>query len=262
MMIRRLLTATAILTASTPALAAADLSVDVQTPTVAVYDTGSYDVVVENVGNRRARNVTLTIDLPETNTSPTVYLLGDLDTYDSRCSLSGRQLTCALGTLRQNRSTTVSLDLMLPLSTAPIQIGASVSSPDDGNASNDSDVEAADLTTYPVAINAPVAATNRHCTSSSNPGLTSFYECELFPSSISSHGITLQSNGSISFANAPPSFTGSWSQTSSDHLSLQYFDGGQLVMSFDGYGVSSSCFEGRADFFPQNGYHALYEVCL
>jgi hypothetical protein len=259
-MTHRILTALAILLSSSPAFAAADLSVSVTPPAAQhVYQNGTFDVIVANIGNQNARNVSLSIDLPQTNTSPTVHIMGDLGAFDSRCSLSGQTLTCGLGTIRKNKSETVSFDIALPYSTAPLNIDvAASSSPADANPANNSLTHVASLLTYDVTMSLPEAVINRHCT---GQGLTSFFECELYPSSITSHAITFNSGGSITFASAPAGYTGTWSQPAPDRLLFQYYDNGNLVASFDGRGVSSGCFEG-ATTFPNSSYLAMYEVCL
>jgi hypothetical protein len=99
---------------------------------------------------------------------------------------------------------------------------------------------------------------NEHCTGTS---LASFYECTLYPSSISSHDITLESDGTISFDGDPPDYTGAWSSSPDDQLSFTYSYDGTVVAEFEGYGVSSSCFEGLTT-FPGSSYVAPYEVCV
>ena len=43
-------------------------------------------------GNKNANNVTLTIELPITSTSPNQYILGTLDSYSGSCNLNGFNL--------------------------------------------------------------------------------------------------------------------------------------------------------------------------
>lgn len=112
-----------------------------------------------------------------------------------------------------------------------------------------------------LTIGTGVVVTNSHCTG--QPTLSSYFECRLFPSSISSHQTQFNSDGSITFIGAPATFTGSWTYTAAQNrLQFQYFDGGNLVATFDGRGVNSRCAEGRTTFTPDNGYLSLYEVCF
>ncbi len=262
-MIRRSLCLAALtctLLAVSPALAASgvDLSVGISAPTgVHVDENGRYTVTVSNTGNRNAASVSLVIDLPKTHTSPTVLVMGQLGARDSRCALTGTALTCALGTVGRGATKSVFFDIALPYSTAPIVFDADVvTTSSDTNAANDSAQHVAAPLTYPVTLAAPVTSTIRHCT---GQGLTSFYECERFPSSIASHTTTFNADFTISVPNEP-TITGVWSRPAVDRLRFQYFEGGLPVATFEGRGVSARCFEGVTTF--DGPYSAMYEVCL
>ncbi|HQY60717.1 MAG: hypothetical protein IPF92_10805 [Myxococcales bacterium] len=248
------------LLAVSPALAApgADLSVGISAPVgVHVDETGRYTVTVANSGNRNASNVSVVIDLPKTHTSPQVFVMGQLGARDSRCTLSGTALTCALGTVGRGATKSVFFDIALPYSAAPIVFDADVTtSSSDTNAANDSAQHTATPLTYPVTVAAPATATIRHCT---GQGLTSFHECERFPSSISSHTTTFNADTTLSVP-GEPSVSGSWSRPAADRLTFQYVDGGMPVATFEGYGVSGRCFEGVTTF--GGPYMAMYEVCF
>jgi hypothetical protein len=97
---------------------------------------------------------------------------------------------------------------------------------------------------------------NRHCTGT---GLTAWYECTLFPSSISQHTAEFHADGTITFP-GEPDFTGGWSQNGDDHLAFTYYELGTPVASFEGRGASASCFEGLTAFDPP--WVAPYEVCF
>ncbi|HRG98478.1 MAG TPA: hypothetical protein PLR99_19635 [Polyangiaceae bacterium] len=235
-----------------------DLAVSLSAPPgVHVDETGRYTLTVTNSGNRSASNVTVSVALPRTHTSPQVYVLGQMGALGSGCSVSGTTLTCALGSIGRGRATSKTFDIALPYSTAPLVFDATVStSSGDTNPANDTASLTAAPLTVPVAVAGPVTVTNRHCT---GQALTSFYECELFPSSLSSHQATFNADGSISVP-GEPTISGSWSQPSSDRLVFQYVESGNVVATFDGRGVRAKCFEGATTF--GGPYVSMYEVCL
>lgn len=250
----------ATLLAATPALAAANLRVELPTPAPAlVYDEVDVDVIVANDGNKAASAVTLTIALPATHTSPQVHVMGELAGIDPRCALAGTALTCALGSLGKGKSTTVSFRIALPEAAEALTIAASASTPSPENtlADNLASVEPA-LLRYAVAIADGDVAHNRHCT---GQGLTSFFECALFPSSISAHDVTFHGDGTLSFIDAPEGYAGVWSQDAAEHLAFTYFYGDEVVAEFVGHGVNPACFEGVVH-FPGSPYVAPYEVCM
>lgn len=240
----------------------ADVTVNI-TPPAGVYvgNPGTYQVAVANTGNDRATVVQLTIALPRTHTSPVVQVLGTLGAYDNRCSRSGTNLVCPLGTLNAGSSTNVSFTISLPQSSTPIVVGASVTTQStELTTANNSDSDTAYLLHPPTTVNVGDAAHVEHCTGT---GLTSFFECTLYPSSISSHDFTVLSGGLIAFVGAPASYWGTWSQSAGpDRLALEYYDGTSNVASFSGYAVGNDCFEGVTIFHPASPYVAPYRVCL
>lgn len=242
-----------------PALAAADLNVSIPAPSPEyVYDTTAYDVVVSNIGNKSASGVVLTIELPETNTSPNVYVMGTLGGVDPRCSLSGTTLTCNLGSIARNTATTVSFGIDLPQADQTLMISASATSSSPENTlANNSASDIAPLLNYDVAVSAGDIASISHCT---GQGLTSFFECERYPSSISMHEHEFLADGQIAIAE-DPSLTGSWSQPTSDSLVFTYEQGGFVVAEFEGWGTTPDCFEGITT-FPGSSWVAPYEVCI
>lgn len=244
---------------ATPALAAADLAVSLPAPAPAhVYESATYEVEVANVGNRNADDVTLTIALPETHTSPQVYVMGELGSIDGRCTQSGTELVCDLGRIRKNRSTTVSFDLELPQADEVLEIVADAStSSSESNLANNEASLAPSLLSYSTTVSAGDVAQVEHCT---GQGLTSFYECVLSPSSISSHIVELGS-GTLSFPGQDPGYGGTWSQPSADQLSMTYTYNGSPVAQFDGWGTSPGCFEGITT-FPGSAWVSPYEVCF
>jgi len=242
------------------ASAKADLEVTLSAPGLTtVYDMARYDVTVRNNGRRSAKNVELRIDLPETNTSPTVHVMGDVGDMSGACDLVGTSVICDLGRVRRNKQKSVYFEMSHPVQmpAGTIDVLATTSS-NETNPQDNSLSYAPSLSYYDTPISGPAHITNRHCT---GQGLSGFYECELYPSSISSHGVTLEQDGTISFDNAPMGYTGTWSQVQDDRLQLAYYHLGTLTVAFHGYGVGSGCFEGLA-IFPTSSYNSAYEVCL
>jgi len=252
-----LLTSLTLMTA--PALAAreADLETTVSLPaSTLVYDEERVSITVANNGNKNASDVELTIQLPETHTSPTVYVMGDVTDLNSKCSLSGTEVTCDLGRVRKNRSKTVWLDIILPWSAAAADFDAAATTTTaEANTADDSDIGAASLTYVDVVIAGPIDVVNQHCTGTD---LIGFYECTLFPSSISSHDVIFNDDGTIDLG--VTDYTGTWEQDTDDHLWFEYSYQGNVVAEFEGNGVNADCFEGITDF--GTGYVAPYEVCL
>ncbi len=247
------------MTVATPAFAAANLKVAFSAPAgLRVYQNGTYTATVSNNGNKAASAVSVQIQLPKTATSPQVYVLGTLGAKSNNCTLVGTKLSCTIGTLAKGASSSVFFNLAIPYATVPAVLTTTASTTSVENTLTDNSIaHTASLATVPVTIAANDAAVNDHCT---GQGLTSFFECTLFPSSISSHDTTFNTGGTISFVNAP-GYTGTWSQPSPDRLVFQYFDNGALAASFDGRGVNANCFEGKTT-FPGSAYVSMYEVCF
>lgn len=236
-----------------------DVAVDIVTPASApVYGTTSYDIDVSNVSNKRARGVELVVLLPETDTSPTVHVMGTLSGVDARCTQVGTELECSLGNINAGATKTVSFDISLPQADKVLEVGALVdTSNTDSNPNNDSDTDVAPLTNYAVTVSPGDTASNLHCTGTN---LTSYFECTLFPSSISGHAHDFLSGGQIGIQGLP-AYGGTWSQATADSLEFTYTWNGQLVLEFEGYGTSGNCFEGIST-FPNSGYVSPYEVCI
>lgn len=257
----RLLAAASILLGAVSAHAAADIEVEFTPPAgVEVYETGRYTVRIANTGDAQAKNVKAYIQLPETGTSPQVYLMGTLGALHRQCqAISDTILECNFGRVKAGRAKTRWFELALPAVRGPIDfvVEARTTSNESSTANN-----ALSQTVSPAAIATPVGAprvaVNRHCT---GQGLTAFFECTLFPSSISSHQITLEADGSITFANGAPGYTGAWQQPWPEALYFTYSNNGQIAAAFSGVGVGGDCFEGLT-VFPGSAYVAPYEVCL
>ncbi|MCA9544284.1 MAG: hypothetical protein KC613_07825 [Myxococcales bacterium] len=257
----RFFAAAGVLFGAAGAHARADIAVDFTPPaTIQVGATDTFQVAVTNQGTRRADNVEVHIGLPATMTSPQVHVRGDLGAFSPACWLSGdTTLSCDLGRLNKGASATVAFDLALPAAVGPteFQVEARTTSRE-SDVNNNALSEAVTLTYVNTPIAAGTPALVRHCT---GQNLTSFYECTLYPSSISSHDIVFQAGNAITFPNAPGNYTGWWSQPAPDRLSYTYYEDGAPVVAYQGYGVGGGCFEGVA-LFIGGPWVAGYEVCL
>ncbi len=267
MLIRSVLPAiTTFLLAST-AYAAADVRVTIPQPAaVHVNDPSAIDVVVANIGNKRADGVVLTIQLPTTNTTP-IHVMGVVSGLDSRCSRSGATVTCALSSIARNSSTTVSFDMALPQADKTLAINASATSTSAENSlSNNSAVSIPPLLNYAIPVAEGDSAVVELCTGTA---LTSFYECTLFPSSLQSFDVDFVANQELSFP-IDPGYGGTWSQippgslqTDPEYLSMTIMSMGEIVAEFEGWGSSDlpECFDGMTT-FPGSTYVSPYHVCL
>lgn len=257
---KHLLFTLTLLAASTaaPAFAAADLETTIGEPSGLYVDQmGTWTVVVENVGNRNANNVSLVIELPETGTGPTLYVMGDLDSWSSACSQVGTTLDCSLGRLRKGDAVSVSFDIALPYADGGLVVEASASTTSsESNTSNNDDAVAHAPLYYANPISGPLAVVNEHCT---GQGLTSFWECLVSPGSITSHDATFEANGDVTFP-FPTTTYGFWQQPTSDTLTVQYWSGGALVADFEGVGVAGGCWEGLT-VFQGNNWVSPYRIC-
>jgi hypothetical protein len=231
-----------------------DLTVTLTAPSARVYDEGTYSFRVANVSNRNATGVQLVIDLPRTNTSPQVYLMGNLGARDPRCTYANQRLTCTIGALNRNTATTLDVALRLPYAVAPLSITATASSTGSPEATpaNNTLTHVPQLAFHPTSFSGGAIET-RVC---AGTGLTSFFECELFPSSISSFTGRLESNGSITVDNEPV-ITGAWWPIT-DGVHIEYVDG-VTIYAMDAKSVGGDCFEGRLSF--GGNQVAMHEVC-
>ncbi len=241
----------------------ADLTVSITAPAgVYVYQPGTYSVVVSNIGNRNADATVLTIGLPATGTSPVVHVLGELGAFDNRCSLAGTELVCALGQVRRGTSTTVQVTIELPQSAAPLVVTADVETTTaERSNTNNSDADTAYLLHPSRFVSVGENAHVEHCTGT---GLVSFYECTLYPSSISTHDFEFLAGNLLAFTNpSGTTYWGEWEQNGTgDELDLRYHDGATKVAEFHGVAVGGDCFEGVTQFFPPGSYVAPYRVCV
>ena len=194
--------------AASPAFAAGapDLVTTLTAPSAsAVYESATYKVTVANQGTRNAVGVTLTIDLPHTHTSPTQHILGDVTSLPNRCSVVDLQVVCTLGRIKKGLSKSVRLDVAFPFAIDTLEIEATSEVVNEANPSDNSVSYVVDPDTFDVSWSAPHTVVVEHCT---GQDLSSFFECELFPSSIFSHEATLHTDGTISFPH--PGYSGTW----------------------------------------------------
>lgn len=255
------------------AAASADVQVQMQAPSsVQISTATAYAVTVQNKGPSTATSVNLVIEFPLTDTSPTVAILGTVTESDTRCVIASNKITCAFGTLKKGKSASVSYAYTAPVSTKPLQMKATVSSAvSDNNPANNFSTIIPNLV-YPSRSILSANVVNSHCTGTN---LTSYFECLLFPSSISSHITTLNADHTIEFSD--PSYSGIWSQnTAKTSLSFSYYQstttgsgsttgsGTTKVAEFNGYAINgSNCFDGLTTFFPEpSTYVSPYRVCI
>ncbi len=248
------------------AFAAADLSVTTTAPAgVKYYDIATYRVSVKNVGNTSSSGGRVEIDLPKTGTSPQVYTLGQVTAVPAGCTLAASRITCTFGTTKKGVTRNYDFGFKAPYSSAPIALTARVVPTWTGDpAANNLTTRTLALSGHSFTIPDGYATDIRHCTGSAS--LTSFFECTLFPSSISNHGSVFAAGGVVNFdVGVDPAYTGAWQQPAADQLTFQYFENGVLVAEFDGRGVGGGCFEGLTRFWDAPGvlspYVSPYEVC-
>lgn len=248
----------AVTAAPAGAQSAADLRTTMSAPaTTPVGTAARYTVTVSNTG-ASASAAQLVVDLPRTNTSPTVHVMGDVANVSSGCVRSGTTLSCSLGSIARNRTRSVSFDLTLPYSTTPLNVGATASSatPERTPVDNVATRTAQQTFTSPV-VAAPQAIRNTLCTGT---GLTSFFECTLYPSSQQTHDVTFLPGGEIDLSAQGAGYGGSWTASGTD-LTFTYTEDGVPVGTFVGKGTAESCWEGRMTFPGATAYSAMYQVC-
>ncbi len=252
------------LVATAAAAPVPDLKTAITAPTSSTVDVAAtWSFKVSNTGTKDASGVKLFINLPATNTSPTVYVMGAVGTLPTGCTLSGTRVTCDVGLVKRGKSSTKSFTLALPESAGTLDFStdASTTTSGDNTANNTASAVGSPSNVVVTAPTTDVDVDNSHCTGT---GLESYYECELYPSSISSHTATFHpADNSISF-DGMPDYWGSYA-ISGDQLWFEYEDASGVVAEFVGYGVANStdnCWEGVTNFFPASSYVAPYRVCL
>ncbi len=223
-----------------------------------------YSTRVRNIGNQTAQGVTLTVTFPLTNTSPNKYILGKLSsvqTSGGTCSVVANKIQCNFGNLSQNQTRTVTFTFEFQVaSTLPtMQTTVASTSTNEKDPYNNYLAFTPSLQ-YPDNI---VTAGDYLVTSCTGRGLTSFYECEQFPSSQQSFTASFDLGGTISIPQEP-AYNGFWDQNSLPlnktlHFTIMY--GSVTEAEFNGFAVSSTCFEGLTTFPGNTTYNSAYRVC-
>lgn len=247
------------------AASSADLSVSISAPsTVAVSTPTVYTVSVKNIGPSTTSNVQAVVTFPQTNTSPQVYILGNLSTSDTRCTIANRQLICTLpGTLKKGKVANFTYSYIAPVSTKALTMTATATSSLPDLVAGNSTASITPNLVYPSRPLTVANILNSHCTGTS---LTAYFECLLFPSSLSSHTATFNSDNTITLTE--PGYTGTWSQNSAkSSLKFEYFEatgtGSTKVAEFNGWAINGlNCFDGLTNFFPVSTYVSPYRVCI
>ena len=240
----------------------ADLEVTLQAPaSISINTPTVYTAKIKNRGPNTAEGVNLTVTLPLTNTSPTTAILGTVSGLDSRCSVVNKRIVCAqLGSLKKDKTITINYTYTAPVANKPLTMtavgAATTADPVAGN-------NTASVTPSFVYPNRPIVSAsilNSHCT---GQNLSAYFECLLFPSSIATHGITLNADHTITFVQQGSGYTGTWSQPTPYQLTFSYFEGADKVMEFNGFATNgNTCFDGITNFFPASNYMSAYRACI
>ncbi|CAN5417127.1 hypothetical protein BH10ACI3_BH10ACI3_10410 [soil metagenome] len=223
-----------------------------------------YSTRVKNIGNQTAQAVTITVEFPLTNTSPTKYILGKLtgvSASSGTCSTAGNKITCNIGSLIKNQTkyVTFAFEFQVATTAPTFKATAMTSSINEVNAANNTR-SFTPTVTYPDNVISSGTFLVSSCT---GRGLTSFYECELSPSSIQTR-LSLDLNlGGTLIVTGEPSYFGFWDQNTLLNKSLHFtIDGGTgTEVDFNGFASNANCFKGITT-FPQNPtYNSAYRVC-
>jgi len=242
-----------------------DIRVQITGPSTAVVGTPyQYTVNVRNIGGSRADGVVVYVDFPQTNTSPQVYILGTVSGFPTNsCQMVSRRLRCTAGNLNPNAQRNYSFNFTYPVTTKTLEIKATGSSTSMNEANSNNNM----ASVFP-AIGYPtnqISSANVLVSLCTGTNLSSFFECEKFPSSIQYFTMTMNSGGTLS--NFPePGYTGFWTQnqtTNQPFQQLQFtISDGYSGASFEGYASSTTCFDGITTFIPTSTYNSAYRVCV
>lgn len=237
-----------------------NLQVQLQGPASAFVNSPYiYTVNVKNIGGSTAAGVKVIVDFPLTDTSPTTHILGLLSGIDNRCQVVANKLQCDLDSIMKNRNKPFTFNFALPVSTKVLELKAtgSTTTPGEVNQANNTATIVPSLSYLSNQLSSANVLVS-HCT---GQGLTSYFECELFQSSISNFTMTLNTGGTMTLP--APGYTGQWDQLSSpQQLHFIITDGNGFTAEFNGYATGPTCFEGMTTFIPNNNYISPYKVCV
>ena len=219
-----------------------------------------YTTRVKNIGNQTAQNVQIVVEFPLTNTSPNKYILGKLtgvSASSGTCSTAGNKITCNVGSIGNNATKYVTFTFEFQVATtAPtLKTTASTGSTNEQNPNNNT-------RSFTPAVRYPVnelTAGSYIVSSCTGRGLTSFYECEMAPSSIQTVlGLDFNLGGTLSVTDYPQ-YTGFWDQAVQPDRSLHFTIDGEL--EFTGFASNSNCYKGITTFPSTTVYNSAYRVC-
>jgi uncharacterized repeat protein (TIGR01451 family) len=218
-----------------------------------------YTVNVKNIGNRPASNVKVVVDLPLTDTSPNKHILGKLTGINANdCQVISNKLHCNMYTLNNNQTKFFTFNFELPVSTKTLTFKATASTTTSGDPLGNNVLSHTPALSYGTrAITSSVDVLVSHCT---GQGLTSYYECELYPSSIASFTATLSIDTFI-YVTGYGSL-GNWDQNISNQRLHMLLSDGYSTADFNGFSTGGNCFEGMTTFLPVSPYVSLYKVCI
>lgn len=219
-----------------------------------------YTTRVRNIGNQTAQNVTIVVEFPLTNTSPNKYILGKLSGVSAStgtCSTAGNKITCNVGSLTNNQTKSVTFTFEFQVaSVAPfMKTSASTSNLNEVDSNNNT------RTSYPSVTYPDNAITQGSyiVSSCTGRGLTSFYECEMSPSSIQTRLVLDFDLGGTVSVNGYPQYMGFWDQAALPNKSLHFTITGEL--EFNGFASNSNCYKGITTFPSSTVYNSAYRVC-
>lgn len=219
-----------------------------------------YTTRVKNIGNQTAQNVTIMVEFPLTNTSPNKYILGKLTSVSAssgNCSTAGNKITCNVGNIgnNQTRYVTFTFEFQVATTAPTFKTTASTGSTNEQNPNNNTRWFTPTLT-YP---NNELTTGTYIVSSCTGRGLTSFYECEMSPSSIQTVlGLDFNLGGTLSVSGYPQ-YTGFWDQLAIPNKSLHFTVDGEL--EFNGFASSTNCYKGITTFPSSTDYNSAYRVC-
>ncbi|HMS38754.1 MAG TPA: hypothetical protein PKE69_00905, partial [Pyrinomonadaceae bacterium] len=194
------------------------------------------------------------------NVATLAGLLGTISGIDSRCQVVARKLNCALGNITKSgpgQTKVFTFTFAFPISTQTIQFRATAATTtaNETNALNN----VATFTPIPTYATNQLTSATVLITSCTGRGLTSFFECEMFPSSQQSNVFELNGDNSVTYQGQ---YVGTWDQfTSNQQLHLSLSDGNSGA-EFNGFATSNTCFEGITTFTPTSVYNSAYKVCV